>query len=115
MPNPLEEPMKLALTSATLAAVLLAVPAYAQSMGERSGVNTALGITPKTEDFVKEVAVSDMFEIESSKLAAQNGQAAPVKTFASQMVTDHGKTSSELKSMVSGGQVKAQLPTALDS
>jgi len=107
--------MKFALATAALAATLLSVPASAQSIGERSGVNSALGVTPKTEDFVKEVAVSDMFEIESSKLAAQNAQAAPVKTFASQMVTDHGKTSSELKSMVSGGKVKAQLPTALDS
>jgi len=107
--------MKLALASAALAASLLALPAFAQSMGERNGINSALGVTPKTEDFVKEVAISDMFEIESSKLAAQNGQAAPVKSFASQMVTDHGKTSSELKAMVSGGKVKAELPTALDS
>jgi putative membrane protein len=31
------------------------------------------------------------------------------------MVTDHQKTSSELKSLIDGGKVKAKLPTALDS
>jgi len=73
-----------------------------------------LGVTPSTEDFVKEVAISDMFEIEASKLAQQKGNAAE-KTFASQMVTDHTKTSTELKGLVSGGKVKAELPAALDS
>jgi putative membrane protein len=31
------------------------------------------------------------------------------------MVTDHTKTSNELKDMVKSGKVKAELPTALDS
>jgi putative membrane protein len=40
---------------------------------------------------------------------------APEKTFASQMVTDHTKTSTDLKRLVSAGKVKAELPTALDN
>jgi putative membrane protein len=83
-------------------------------MGEKTGVNSALGVAPTTDDFVKEVAVSDMFEIESSKLAEQKGTSQE-KTFAQQMITDHTKTSDELKSMVKGGKVQATLPTALDS
>src|SRR4051812_47183308 len=79
-------------------------PSFAQSVGERTGVNSTLGISPKTEDFVTEVAISDMFEIEASKLAAQKGSASE-KTFAAQMVTDHTKTSTELKGIVSGGKV----------
>jgi putative membrane protein len=94
--------------------VLLAGPALAQSAGEKTGVNSVLGISPTTADFVKEVAVSDMFEVESSKLAQDKGN-APEKTFASQMVTDHTKTSIELKGLVSSGKVQAELPTALDS
>jgi putative membrane protein len=97
-----------------LACLLLAAPALAQSAGEKTGVNSALGVSPTTPDFVKEVAISDMFEIESSKLAQQKGN-APEKTFASQMVTDHTKTSTELKGLVTGGKVKADLPTAMDS
>jgi putative membrane protein len=94
--------------------VLLAGPALAQSMGEKTGVNSALGVTPSTDDFVKEVAISDMFEIESSKLGEQKGTAQE-KTFAQRMVTDHTKTTNELKGMVESGKVKATLPTALDS
>jgi putative membrane protein len=55
-----------------------------------------------------------MFEIESNKLAEQKGNAAE-KSFASQMVKDHTKTSNELKELVVSGKVKAELPAALDS
>ena len=43
---------------------LLAGPVLAQSVGEKTGVNSVLGISPSTPDFVKQVAISDMFEIE---------------------------------------------------
>src|ERR1700710_1005207 len=95
-----------------LGCLLFAGPALAQSAGEKTGVNSTLGIAPTTADFVKEVAISDMFEIQSSKLAQDKGT-APEKTFASQMVADHTKTSVDLKGLVSGGKVKAELPTAL--
>jgi putative membrane protein len=97
-----------------LAAPALAQPAFAQSVGEKTGVNSMLGVSPSTADFVKEVAISDMFEIEASKLAQQKGTAEE-RAFASQMVTDHTKTSTELNGLVSSGKVKAELPTALDS
>jgi putative membrane protein len=97
-----------------LGCVFLAGPVLAQSIGEKTGVNSALDIAPTTADFVKEVAISDMFEIDSSKLAQDKGN-APEKTFASQMVADHTKTSTELKTLVSSGKVKTELPTALDS
>jgi putative membrane protein len=95
-------------------AVSLAGPVMAQSAAEKTGVNSLIGVAPKTADFVQEAATSDMFEIESSKLALERGDAA-TKTFAQQMVTDHGKTSSELKALISGGKVPAQLPTAMTS
>src|SRR3954464_6466841 len=101
-------------TIIALGCILLAGAALAQSAGEKTGVNSALGISPTTADFVKEVAISDMFEIESNKLAQAKGN-APEKTFASQMVTDHTKTSTELKGLVTSGKVKAELPTELDS
>jgi putative membrane protein len=71
-----------------------------------------LGIAPKTADFIKEAATSDMLEIEAAKVAQQKGN-ADEKAFAGQMITDHTKTSSELKSMVSG-EMSAVIPTALD-
>lgn len=97
-----------------LGSVLLASPLFAQSMGEKTGVNSVLGIAPTTPDFVKEVAISDMFEIESSKLAEQRGNAQE-KSFAQQMVLDHTKTSTELKQLVNSGKVTAELPSGVDS
>jgi putative membrane protein len=96
------------------AAVLLSSAAFAQSVGEKTGVNSTLGISPTTADFVKEAAMSDMMEIESSNIAQQKGN-ADEKKFAGQMITDHTKTSSELKGMVTSGDVKAEIPAALDS
>jgi putative membrane protein len=95
-------------------ALLLTAPAFAQSVGEKTGVNSTLGISPSTADFVKEVAISDMFELQSNKLAEDRGNAAE-KSFAAMMIKDHTKTSDELKALVKGGDVKAELPTALDS
>lgn len=101
-------------TIIALACMVLAGPVLAQSLGEKTGVNSALGVAPMTADFVTQVAISDMFEIESSKLAQQKGNAEE-KTFAQQMITDHTKTSNELKGLVGNGKVQATLPTALDS
>src|SRR3978361_14373 len=96
-------------TAVLTGALLIASPAFGQSVGEKTGVNSTLGITPKTADFVKEAAISDMFEIESNKLGEERGNAAE-KSFAATMVKDHTKTSEELKALVSGGGVQAQIP-----
>ena len=88
-------------------------PALSQSLGEKSGINSVLGIAPKTADFVKEVAISDMFELETSRLATTQGN-AETKKFAEQMVADHTKTSNELKSAV-GGNTATPIPNAMDS
>src|SRR5882757_3798908 len=103
--------MKKAVLGAALVAAL-ATSASAQSVGEKSGINSTLGIAPKTEDFVKEVAMSDMTEIEAAKLAQQKGN-ADEKKFAEMMITDHTKTSTELKSMVPA-EMKSAIPSALD-
>jgi putative membrane protein len=100
----------LAVATATL---LISTSAFAQSVGEKTGVNSTLGISPTTADFVKEAAISDMTEIAASKLGQERGNAQE-KTFASQMITDHTKTSDELKSMVPA-DAKAAIPAGLDS
>ena len=89
--------MRLSLTTFAVACGLFAIQAFAQT---------------STQEFVTKVAVSDMFEIQSSKLATQKGN-ANVKSFAERMIKDHSKTSAELKGMV--GRAKAKLPTALDA
>ena len=71
--------------------------------------------TINAQQFAEKVAISDMFEIETGKLAQQKGKNAEIKKFGEQMVRDHTKTSTELKELVNGGKVKVNLPTAMDS
>ena len=86
--------------------------AWAQSVGEKTGVNSALGITPKTEDFIKEAAMSDLLEVDAAKIAQQKGD-PDEKKFADAMITDHDKTSTELKGLVPSDMASA-IPTSLD-
>lgn len=105
--------MKKLAVSVAVAALVISPLALAQSVGEKTGVNSALGISPTTPDFVKEAANSDMLEIAAAKIAQDKGSVEE-KKFAEQMVTDHTKTSSELKGLVSSGDVKAEIPTVPD-
>ena len=50
--------MKTSVIAAVVAAGL-ASAAYAQSAGEKTGVNSTLGIAPKTDDFIREAATSE--------------------------------------------------------
>jgi len=92
--------------------VMTATSAFAQSATESTGVNSALGVAPRTGDFILQASASDMFEIESSKLALQKGDET-TKAFAQQMITDHEKTSAELKALLAGGKVQGNPVTAL--
>jgi putative membrane protein len=95
--------MKTDLAIATTC-LLIALPAMAQSPA------------PRAQEFVNKVAVSDMFEIQSSQLALTEKQPdQDTKPFAQRMVKDHQKTTAELKKLVDSGKVQAKLPTALDS
>ncbi|SFV18947.1 DUF4142 domain-containing protein [Bradyrhizobium arachidis] len=51
--------------------------------------------------------MSDMLEIEAAKIALQKGN-PDEKKFADQMITDHTKTSSDLKEMV---PTESKVPT----
>ncbi|HLG49624.1 MAG TPA: DUF4142 domain-containing protein [Reyranella sp.] len=102
------------LASAALLAAVAAAPSFAQSIPEKTGVNQALSIAPKTQDFVTLAAQSDMLEIDSSKLALQKSDNAKTKTFAQKMIDDHTATSTELKGLLSSGKVGISAPTTLD-
>jgi putative membrane protein len=69
---------------------------------------------PSTADFVKTAAISDMFEIQSSKLALEK-KARDERHFAERMIHDHTETTDQLQHLVNSGQVKVPLPAALDT
>lgn len=96
------------------AGLLASTAVQAQSVGEKTGANSVLGVTPTTQDFITEAANSDMLEIESSKLVAAKGDSKD-KDFADQMIKDHTATTAKIKELVSSGKVKATLPTSMAS
>lgn len=65
---------------------------------------TATVPTPADEaaapDFVAKAAMSDMFEVESSKIALKRTKNAEVKAFAQMMIDAHTKTTAELKAAI---------------
>ena len=79
-----------------------------------SGVIGAISaeMTTTTAGFGQAAAVSDMYEIESSKLALQRSKSAEVKQFAQMMIDAHTATSNQLKPLLMKANV--QPPAALD-
>jgi putative membrane protein len=95
------------------ALALVSGTALAQSVPEKTGVNSALGIAPKTQDFVTEAAQSDMLEIAASKLVSAKSDTKD-QAFADQMIKDHTQTSTELKALLGGKVTDASAPAVMD-
>jgi putative membrane protein len=70
---------------------------------------------PSTPDFVQKAAMSDMYEVQAGKLAADKGQSDVVKQFGQQMVDAHSKTTEELTSIVKTKNIKVDLTPKLDA
>ncbi len=105
--------MKHIMLAGIVAGAIASSGALAQSVGEKTGVNSTLGVAPSTADFVKEASSSDMLEIAAAKIAEQKGT-TDEKKFAAQMITDHTKTTNELKGLVGESALKDNIPAALD-
>jgi putative membrane protein len=70
-----------------------------------------VGISSQDAKFLKDAAVANMFEIESSKLAADRSSDTFVLQFAKEMVADHKSALDELATVASNKGVT--LPTGL--
>jgi putative membrane protein len=66
----------------------------------------------KAPNFVTLAAASDMFEVQSSKIALQRSTDAAVKRFAQMMIEAHTKTTATLKGLIAD-QNNLSPPTAL--
>ena len=78
---------------------MFAAPSYAQSLGEKTRVNSVLGIAPRPKTSSGSCHERHDRKIQAAKIAQQKGN-ADEKKFAEMMLADHTKTSTELKSMV---------------
>lgn len=86
--------MKLFLTAA--AAMIIAAPAAAQVM------------TPA--EYVATAGASDLYEITSSKVVLQTTQDPKIRDFAQMMVTDHMKSTADVKVAATRSRVRAMPP-----
>ena len=84
--------------------------------GAAAGVGMASATVADTADaYATNAALGDMYEIESSKLAAEKAQSPDVKRFASQMIADHTATTVKLKAAIADAKLNLQPPAALDA
>ena len=80
------------------------------------GANDAGGATAMPSDaagFATAVAASDLYEIESSKLALEKGSSAEVKSIAQMLQREHTKSTSDLKAAATSSNIA--VTPALDS
>lgn len=97
-----------------LALALMAVPALAQTTSSPSQAPAAgKAASAATQKFVKNAAITDLFEIQAGKLAQDKADDPAYKDFAKMIVDDHTKTSQEMKAMEP--KLGVQLPTELDA
>lgn len=87
------------------------------AMGAPDANPSATIPTPADEaaapDFVNKAAVSDMFEVESSKIALERTKNSGIKAFAQMMVDAHTRTTEDLKAAIAGSGLAITPPTAL--
>ena len=85
-------------------------------MATNAAADPAMAAPPvSTGAYVAQAANSDMYEIQAGELAAKNGQSQQVKDFGRMMVTDHTKSSQDMKAMVTRANLGTQPPARLDA
>lgn len=92
-------------------ALMLAAPAFAQSNTTSPAATTPISVTDPAE-FAAMAAVSNLFELQSSKLAKERATSEEVRAFADQMITDHTAAGQEMATAAAGEGVPP--PTELD-
>lgn len=83
-----------------------------QPKGAAVGTGGVAANTKDDGDFVHDVAIMNMAEIELSRMALNKSTAPDVKTFAQQLIDDHGAAADKLKSVASASSI--EWPTQLD-
>jgi len=71
-------------------------------------------MTSTLKGFVTAAAISDMYEVEAGKIAAQRSKNKEVRDFAAKMVKGHTQTTDELKTLLRDDKANVTPPTQLD-
>lgn len=78
-----------------------------------AGTEMAEGNGGDVQEYVRQAASSDQYEIESSQLALQKSKNAAVRQFAQQMIDQHRASTQKLQTAVSGAAIAAPAATML--
>ncbi|HEU4939795.1 MAG TPA: DUF4142 domain-containing protein [Vicinamibacterales bacterium] len=80
-------------------------PASEAPKGAAIGTGGVAANTKDDGDFVRDVAMMNMAEIELSRMALEKATTPDVKAFAQRLIDDHGAAGDKLKSAVSEGSI----------
>lgn len=110
--------MRLTAIFAMAAAATLVAggPAFAQTQDKSSNASQTSeksGESRSDAKHLKDLAIANMAEVETGKLALEKAQDPKVKEFAQRMVDDHGKLLDEVKNLAQSKGV--DLPSAPDA
>lgn len=95
-------------------ALMAASLSFAQSGRDpSSGSDMMAKSTSADATFMKKLAEGNLAEVDAGRLARQKSDNQSIKDFAEEMVKDHSKNSSELKSLAASHGV--EVPTTIDS
>lgn len=103
---------------ATIAMMLSAAPAFAQTATKGSSADTSAAksssgsVSKGDQKLIRDMAYANISEIETAKLALKKTQNQEVRTFAQQMIDDHTKALQQLQQTAQAKGV--ELPTEPD-
>ena len=80
---------------------------------EDEAANTDAAKSLDTQSFVDNAAASDMYEIEAGKLASEKASNSELKAYGQMLVTDHTKSSAEMKAAAAETPPGVMPPTSL--
>lgn len=109
--------MRSALSAAALLLLLAIPPASGQSpadSGTASPLSTLFGTVDQSRDYVQNMAMGAMFQVETSKVALVRGGDERVKAFAQSVLDDNGWLSAQLAQIVEESRMGVALPVKLD-
>ena len=85
--------------------------ALAQSARDPAGTSRMTGNSSADAAFIKKLARGDLAEVDAGRLASQKSENQGVKNFGQEMVTDHSKNNTELKSVATSNGI--QMPETI--
>jgi putative membrane protein len=102
--------MKRLFAAASLGALLIAAPAWAQNAAN-PGAGAAQPLSQQDQTFVKEAGAGNLAESDAGKLAMEKGGTPAIREFGRWMYTDHGLTANNWLKAIMAAQNQPFQPT----